>query len=73
MLFLLLLHVHSKHEKLFLWIFSIQCVNTFFSLKMPMSYLHIFYFAMKKDDYPTDLHALFCCPRDAYSTRNKKV
>lgn len=38
--------VQNKYEKLFLCIFSVQSVNASFSLKMPISYLHVFYFAM---------------------------
>lgn len=42
-------------------------------LEMSTSYLHIFYFVMKKYDCPTDFHVLLCCPRNVYSKKDKKV
>lgn len=69
MLFILLSHVHSKHEKA-MNILHTTCNFAFFSLKVSMSYPHIFYFVMEKNDRSTDLHALLHCPRDAYSTKN---
>lgn len=40
--------MQNKYEKLFLCIFSVQSVNASFSLKMPISYLHVFYFAIEE-------------------------